>query len=67
MNILCNPTGTKYRFRAIDWLVEHNNLYPKVSSTPLERSPSSYKFEANFWRQIFKPSEGTNTEGVSIN
>ena len=31
MNILCNPTGEKGAFRAIDWLVEHNNLYIKVS------------------------------------
>lgn len=31
MNMLCNPTGTKGRFRAIDWWVEHNNLYLKVS------------------------------------
>ena len=31
MNILCNPTGKKGAFRAIDWLVEHNNLYIKVS------------------------------------
>ncbi len=30
MNILCNPTGKKHHFRAIDWLVEHNNLYIKV-------------------------------------
>ncbi|KAG6848383.1 hypothetical protein H0H93_000710 [Arthromyces matolae] len=29
MNILCNPTGKKGAFRAIDWLVEHNNLYIK--------------------------------------
>ena len=31
MNILCNPSGKKGAFRAIDWLVEHNNLYIKVS------------------------------------
>ncbi|KAF7969900.1 hypothetical protein HWV62_25563 [Athelia sp. TMB] len=29
MNILCNPTGTPGQFRAIDWWVEHNNLYLK--------------------------------------
>ncbi|KAH9911456.1 uncharacterized protein B0H18DRAFT_1128681 [Fomitopsis serialis] len=29
MNILCNPTGKKNHFRAIDWWVEHNNLYIK--------------------------------------
>ncbi|KAF7981236.1 hypothetical protein HWV62_34597 [Athelia sp. TMB] len=28
-NIMCNLTGTKGRFRAIDWWVEHNNLYLK--------------------------------------
>lgn len=32
MNILCNPTGKKGQFRAIDWVVEHNNLYTKVSN-----------------------------------
>lgn len=31
MNILCNPTGKKNQFRAIDWWVEHNNLYIKAS------------------------------------
>ncbi|KAF6764719.1 hypothetical protein DFP72DRAFT_799269, partial [Ephemerocybe angulata] len=29
MNILINPTGKEGRWRAIDWLVEHNNLYIK--------------------------------------
>jgi len=33
MNILRNPTSKKGRFRAIDWIVEHNNLYTKVSTT----------------------------------
>jgi len=32
MNILCNPTGKKGHFRPIDWVIEHNNLYIKVSS-----------------------------------
>ena len=31
MNILCNPTGKAGEFRALDWVVEHNNLYIKVS------------------------------------
>lgn len=30
MNWLCNPTGKEDKFRAIDWLVEMNNLYTKV-------------------------------------
>lgn len=30
-NILCNPTGQEGKFRGIDWIVEHNNLYIKVS------------------------------------
>jgi hypothetical protein len=51
MNILCNPTGTNSRFRAIDWLVEHNNLYTKVS---ISSTVNKYL------------SEGTNFEGVSI-
>ncbi|KAG6808404.1 hypothetical protein H0H92_004255 [Tricholoma furcatifolium] len=29
MNILVNPTGRKGAFHAIDWVVEHNNLYTK--------------------------------------
>ncbi|KZT73987.1 hypothetical protein DAEQUDRAFT_660790, partial [Daedalea quercina L-15889] len=29
MNMLVNPTGKKYHFRAVDWWVEHNNLYIK--------------------------------------
>jgi len=32
MNILCNPTGKKGHFRPIDWIIEHNNLYIKVSA-----------------------------------
>jgi hypothetical protein len=35
MNILCNPTGKKGAFQAIDWLIEHNNLYIKVSQSLL--------------------------------
>ncbi|KAF8193660.1 hypothetical protein BJ912DRAFT_848142, partial [Pholiota molesta] len=31
MNILCNPTGKKGEFRALDWVVEHNNLYIEVN------------------------------------
>lgn len=31
MNILVNPTGKRGRFRGVDWWVEHNNLYIKVS------------------------------------
>ncbi|EGO22084.1 hypothetical protein SERLADRAFT_350623, partial [Serpula lacrymans var. lacrymans S7.9] len=30
MNLLCNPTGKANKFRAVDWLVERNNLYTKV-------------------------------------
>ncbi|KIL00961.1 hypothetical protein PAXRUDRAFT_776032 [Paxillus rubicundulus Ve08.2h10] len=29
-NLLCNPTGKAGEFRAVDWLVERNNLYTKV-------------------------------------
>jgi hypothetical protein len=31
MNMLCNPTGKPNAFRPVDWLVERNNLYTKVS------------------------------------
>ncbi|KAH7904695.1 hypothetical protein BJ138DRAFT_1018767 [Hygrophoropsis aurantiaca] len=30
LNMLCNPTGKSGAFRAIDWLVERNNLYTKA-------------------------------------
>ncbi|KAG1739267.1 hypothetical protein EDB19DRAFT_1635903, partial [Suillus lakei] len=30
MNLLCNPTGKPFAFRAVDWVVERNNLYTKV-------------------------------------
>ncbi|KAI0045262.1 hypothetical protein FA95DRAFT_1469453, partial [Auriscalpium vulgare] len=29
LNWLCNPTGKPGKFRAVDWLVERNNLYTK--------------------------------------
>ena len=29
-NILCNPTGKAHHFRAIDWVVEWNNLFMKT-------------------------------------
>jgi hypothetical protein len=31
LNWLCNPSGRRDGFRAVDWLVELNNLYIKVS------------------------------------
>lgn len=31
MNILCNPTGKKGKFRALDWVIEHHNFFLKVS------------------------------------
>jgi hypothetical protein len=33
LNWLCNPSGHCDGFRAIDWLVELNNLYIKVSTS----------------------------------
>ena len=30
MNILINPTGRPGKFRAVDWVVEHLNLFTKV-------------------------------------
>ncbi|TFK71828.1 hypothetical protein BDN72DRAFT_764370 [Pluteus cervinus] len=29
MNILVNPTGLEHKFRAVDWVVEHNNFFIK--------------------------------------
>ncbi|KAI9437121.1 hypothetical protein BJY52DRAFT_1130112 [Lactarius psammicola] len=31
MNLLCNPTGRPNAFRPVNWLVERNNLYTKMS------------------------------------
>lgn len=31
MNWLINPSGRPHAFRGVDWLVELNNLYTKVS------------------------------------
>lgn len=58
MNILCNPTGKKGQFRAIDWVVEHNNLYTKVSNDlEFEQEINQMIFKAHIWRKIFKPSK----------
>lgn len=34
MNILVNPTGKLFAFHAVDWVVELNNLFTKVSHIP---------------------------------
>jgi hypothetical protein len=36
MNLLCNPTGKPNAFCAVDWMVERNNLYTKVSQHALQ-------------------------------
>ena len=61
-NILCNLTGKADSFRAIDWLVEHNNLYIKVSHSSLvsQKLMCSPYFLAYLWWKIFKSSKGTD-------
>ncbi|KAF8154632.1 hypothetical protein B0H34DRAFT_660621 [Crassisporium funariophilum] len=62
MNILCNPTGKKGHFRAIDWQVEHNNLYTKVCQrrceTPMHTDALSRSFMLESLRTI------TSTESL---
>ena len=65
MNILCNPTGQKGKFRAIDWLVEHNNLYMKVRNKyycalDVQSNPNA----ADLWRKILKPSEALDSQRI---
>lgn len=48
MNILCNPTGKKGQFRALDWVVEHNNLYIKVVAHLID-----IKYKAQFYKRIY--------------
>lgn len=50
MNILCNPTGKSGHFRAIDWLVEHNNLYTKVSNFCISKTK-----EMLIWSREYMP------------
>ena len=42
--MLCNLSGKAGKFRAIDWLVEHNNLYLKVINYLLCASAGSDKY-----------------------
>ena len=58
MNILCNSTGKKGAFRAIDWLVEHNNLYIKVSwfLSCCMLIGSDLRL-AYIWRKVLEPPE----------
>ena len=60
MNILYNPTGKKGAFRAIDWLVEHNNLYIKASRSRQRQMAFADKLLADLWWEVFQPSEGTH-------
>ncbi len=66
MNILRNPTGKKGHFRPIDWVIEHNNLYIKVSTYWFAKNGGqTLKYlSVNLWRKILKPYTGPNHEGV---
>jgi hypothetical protein len=66
MNILCNPTGKKDGFRGIDWLVEHNNLYIKVSMIYLDKHFIELPQIAHIRRRIFKPYSRTNPYRITL-
>lgn len=58
MNILCNPTGKKGHFRAIDWLVEHNNLFIKVRGKSIKlKKTDLMEIIADLWRSFFESSK----------
>jgi hypothetical protein len=65
MNILCNPTGKKGKFRAIDWLVEHNNLYLKVSAQRPTSTSSAHLKAADLWQKVLKPSEAADSQRIA--
>jgi hypothetical protein len=64
MNILCNPTGKKGKFRAIDWLVEHNNLYIKVSKRYHTATSKSHPGAADLRWEVLKPPEAADSQRV---
>jgi hypothetical protein len=62
MNALCNPTGRANAFRPVDWLVERNNLYTKVSmsardETAMKRERDVSR-DAPFEIRLADPSTG---------
>lgn len=65
MNILVNPTGKRGRFRGVDWWVEHNNLYIKVSASQeyLKPGPNSSP-PAHIWRKILQPYKVQHFKGI---
>ena len=48
MNWLCNPTGHPDCFRAVDWVVERNNLYTKVRSDDIRESECDLTLSRSF-------------------
>jgi hypothetical protein len=58
LNWLCNPTGKAHAFRAVDWLVERNNLYTKVSVRCINLNISSSK--RTFPKQVIYAGTGPN-------
>jgi hypothetical protein len=53
MNALCNPTGKSNVFWPVDWLVERNNLYMKVSLYCL-------RLPVLTWTQVIHAGTGPN-------
>ncbi|KAH9009876.1 hypothetical protein EDB84DRAFT_1280211 [Lactarius hengduanensis] len=55
MNMLCNPTGKPNAFQPVDWLVECNNLYTKVSYLCWKRSePMDYICQQSPLIEVFR-------------
>lgn len=65
MNWLCNPTGKEGGFCGVDWLVEQNNLYTKVSVPPVVHIDSFIKQEAgHLWWLWLQLDSSMNPRGV---
>jgi len=57
MNILQNPTGKKGHGCGVDWIVEHNNLYTKVSIFYLTFKVGPSENNSTFMVENFHPEQ----------
>jgi hypothetical protein len=70
LSMLCNPTGKPGKFRAIDWLVEHNNLYLKVinlSSNAIFSETNKIEKSEDLWGKILKPYKSKDFKTITLN
>lgn len=69
MNILVNPSGKKRKWRAVDWVVEHNNLFTKVRLavclTILLLTSRTYS--ANIRREVLESHQGSYYQRITVN